>query len=80
MKKTFLCGCQKCGARWDEYKEDYKDPASTCPECGSDFTKTIPFCANTPREFKPYDLLDRPIPDGKKIKSFNTDHRKKPGA
>ena len=79
MNKLFLCGCQSCGERWDEYKSSFKEPAASCPACGSGFTRTIPYFGNAPREFRPYDALCRPIPDSTKVKSFGNDRRLKPG-
>ena len=76
MKPTFDVKCEKCNHVWEEQKY-YKEPASSCPECGSAYTYTILSNLNTTKEFKPYDLLHRPIPDTTKTKSFPNDKRSK---
>ena len=60
--------CDECGYFFEEKLKDSKASCSTCPECGSAWTKVtwinMPSIPAPPSS--PYDLLDRPIPEGPK--------------
>ena len=62
--------CEKCEHTWEDVvpASEAKQYAPECPECNSNFTKMIWTKApSSTREYNPYDALDRPIPDGKRI-------------
>lgn len=62
--------CEKCNNTWeDRVSPDVaKHQAPECPVCGSNFTKQVWLTAPILDKAKdPYDYLDGPIPDSKKI-------------
>jgi putative FmdB family regulatory protein len=67
--------CDTCDHRWEEVQK-YEDTPGECPECGSNFTTVLLTMAKQHKAKDPYDMLDGPIPDAKKIKSFARDRRK----
>lgn len=67
--------CLKCDEVAEILQRYAEEPV--CPSCGGEAVR-LP-CA--PKgihglEYRPYDALDRVIPDSKKIKSFANDRRK----
>lgn len=65
--------CKKCKHQAEVFKA-YHDPAE-CPECGGELLTLMPGAGVLVRK-QPYDYLDGPVPDSKKIKSFAHDRRK----
>lgn len=62
--------CQECEHEWEEmWSSSVADnDTPTCPMCESDFVKKFwSKMPSTQKEYNPYDALDRPIPDGKRI-------------
>lgn len=70
--------CKDCDETYEYRGPSYQSPG-VCPHCGSDDTKVVWLPGSFPHTDSakdPYDYLDGPIPEPKKIKSFATDHRK----
>ena len=72
---VFDVKCDKCG-NVQESRQKYKDPPPDCSECGSSFTRVILSGFKNFKAGDPYDLLNKPIPDPKPIKSYATDRRR----
>lgn len=58
--------CETCGHVWTEFLGP-QDGAGLCPECGSAMTHRMPGGLKHYKAKDPYDYLDGPQPDGKKI-------------
>lgn len=67
--------CNECNHR-AEVSKAYHDPLE-CSECGGETTTLMPGVKGIHGFGKqPYDYLDGPVPEPKKIKSFANDRRK----
>lgn len=70
---TFDVKCKECKHQ-AEVSKAYHDPLE-CSECGGETITLMPGAGVLVRK-QPYDYLDGPVPDAKKIKSFAHDRRK----
>lgn len=66
--------CLKCNQVTEVFKRYEAD--YPCPECKGETVTLPPAVKGIGRAKKPYDYLNGPIPDSKKIKSFANDRRK----
>ena len=78
MIKIFDMECTKCHHTWDQVFEITDHPLTSpeCPECGSNFTVRLPGGLKHYKAKDPYDYLDKPMPDTKKIFSGPKVHSK----
>ena len=67
MTKLFFdIKCDGCGNLWTEYLSPL-DNGGMCPSCGSAMTHKMPGGLKHFKAKDPYDYLDKPMPDPKKI-------------